>query len=76
MKCQYCGQETDHPLTACPSVRSVEFDADGNVVKVEKFEQPRSTTFTSGTTTSTPYKVTYYQWQDGQGGTTDKEEPH
>lgn len=76
MKCEYCNTETDHPVTACPSVKSVAFDSEGNVVKVEKFEPQRPTTFSYGNTTSTPYKVTYTYWRDGNSGQQDKEEPH
>lgn len=75
MKCHYCDKETEHPVTACPSVRSVEFDKDGNIVKVEKFAQPGPTTFSYGNTTSTPWSVTY-TYRQGDEGEKNKEEPH
>lgn len=75
MKCQYCNKESEHPVTACPSVRSVEFDSDGNIVKVEKFAQSGPATFSYGNTTSTPWRVTYTYWQGDEDGK-NKEEPH
>lgn len=75
MKCPYCGKETDHPVTACPSVRSVEFSDDGKIIKVEKFPQREPNVFTSGSMTSTPYMVTYRTYLQGHDGN-NKEEPH
>lgn len=76
MRCQYCDHDAQHPVTACPSVKSVEFDADGNIVKVEKFDQQRTVDFQTGSVTSSgPYKV-YYSYGQWEAGKNDKEEPH
>ncbi len=76
MSCQYCEGPFAHPVTACPRVKSVEYDADGNVVKVEKFEPAKTVDFSNGSITSAGnYKVTYTinGWEPGQNN---KEEPH
>jgi|GEM_PF-5700148 len=76
MSCQYCESKFSHPVTACPRVKSVEFDADGNILRVEKFEPAKSVDFTTGSITSAGnYKVTYSigEWDNGKN---DKEEPH
>lgn len=74
-KCEYCmgGQ---HPVTACPKVKKVEFNADGTVKSVEKFDQQGGTSYSfvpSSVTANFPTKITYSGWIQNKET---KEEPH
>jgi hypothetical protein len=74
-QCQYC-LGGDHPVTACPKVKKVEFNPDGSVKMVEKYDNPTGTSYSfvpTSVTSNFPSKITYSGWIQNKEI---KEEPH
>jgi|APGre2960657404_1045060.scaffolds.fasta_scaffold23515_4 hypothetical protein len=63
-KCQYClGGE--HPVTACPKVKRVEFNLDGSVKMVEKYDNPTGASYSfvpTSVSSNLPTKISYSGW--------------
>jgi hypothetical protein len=65
--CEYC-LNGEHPVTACPKVKRVEFNLDGSVKMVEKFDIATGTSYSftpTSVTSNLPTKVTYTGWNQG-----------